>query len=573
MNREQKLVRYLILFTALLSSAVLMGMSYNYWSIVDYFALPSADTDMLLVPDAASLFIFLFMKIADQIKFIVTDSLIFIGGYDLHLTFRYIVITVLVVAIVKYFYVPGVFELVSIFVCVLALIVSQTIASDVSKKKVDEAFIAYQSQKKLEFDYKKLLADRNFGKLDDALMKVETAFENGLLTVEEYGSHFEKFSRTTGDDLAILNEWVEGSKVPEIALLARASTFYYLGGEVRGTAFANKTSEEQFAGLRKYYDMAVVDINDSMKINEDILQAYVVLVNITGTSGSDSEAEDVFKKGRGKFPESYYLAYFYVDKLQPKWGGSLRHMRRAAKSYEASYKYNPLLVALKGLELVAMADSQYVDKNYHTAITLYNRALLYGLRRTVLDSVYYAYKEIQDYEAAVEIMTLCLDNFKSDANCFYKRAMAYAMVSDGDKAKLDIAKAVEIGLDYSWKYQNVGWMYETIKAYDQAVKYYMLASDMDNKNIYSLERLYVLSYYKYVALEQVLPYMKRWTEINPDEPDPWLKYADTLGDINPEESIPLYEKYLSLVDHSDKNNEVAIEKVLKLIAELSDKKI
>ncbi len=188
-----------------------------------------------------------------------------------------------------------------------------------------------------------------------------------------------------------------------------------------------------------------------------------------------------------------------------------------------------------------------------------------------MNDTYYAYKEMKEYDKAAEIMTFCLDGYPGIAECYFNRATAYTLGNEWDKAKADLKNIESMDLEYSWKYQNVGWMYETIKENKQAVKYYMRASDMDDSNTYSLERLYTLSVYKYVSYEDVLPYMKRWAEIDPENAEPWLKYADTLEDIDPVKSIPLYEKYLSLIDHEDEKNKELINKVKQQIEELSIK--
>ena len=185
----------------------------------------------------------------------------------------------------------------------------------------------------------------------------------------------------------------------------------------------------------------------------------------------------------------------------------------------------------------------------------------------MIKNIYYAYKEIKDYEMAAATMTLCLDNYKDNGDCYFYRAQIYTLNSEWNKAKQDLARAIESGLDRALQYQNIGWMYEKMESNSQAGKYYMLASDMDYMNIYSLKRIYALAFYHHITVEEALPYMKRWTEVEPDKSGPWLKYANTLEDIKPLESIPLYKKYLSIVDHNNENNKRSIKYALKKIAD------
>ena len=143
MRKELTFVNATILLFAVFFSAILISMNVNYWAVVDFFALPSADTDMLLMPDSIDFTYFLFLQYVDNIKFTVLDFFIKVYGYDLRLTIYFVVLVILFIAIVKYFFVSGLFELISILLCVTALLLSVLIVSNVSKESVDNAFIKY----------------------------------------------------------------------------------------------------------------------------------------------------------------------------------------------------------------------------------------------------------------------------------------------------------------------------------------------------------------------------------------------------------------------------------------------
>ncbi|VAW51504.1 hypothetical protein MNBD_GAMMA05-1757 [hydrothermal vent metagenome] len=570
MKKELSATNFLLLFFTVYFSAVLIGLGSHYWSVVDYIALPLANENLFL-SGSSDLVSFMFLSLIDQVKGMLLDLLIMVGGYDLLITFRYIVLAILCISVVKYLFSPGKVVILSISICVLSLILSVQIIPDISKQDVDNAFFSYPANRKITTDFRELLRKRDFSKLDAFMEKHVVDYKNGLINVNAYELGFTRFLDSAAQEVEALNEWVERSKVPEIALIVRAGMYENLGWKKRGIAFAKETSDEQFTGMKKYFDLAIVDLNRAMEIDDEILYAYMVLMRVADIRMEKADAAAIFNKGREKFPDNYAYAYYHLKKLVPKWGGSLSKMRALANTYKNEYINNPLLLALKGLPLIVVADSEYGSENYQKSVNLYKRALLYGLRRGVMNNTYYAYKKMKEYDKAAEIMTLCLDGYSGIAECYFNRATAYTLGNEWDKVKADLKSIESMDLEYSWKYQNVGWMYETIKENKQAVKYYMRASDMDNSNTYTLERLYTLSYYKYVSYEDVLPYMKRWAEINPKNAEPWLKYADTLEDIDPVKSIPLYEKYLSLIDYEDEKNKELINKVKQQIEELSIK--
>ena len=571
MKKELTLINVILLFFAVYFCVVLVGLSLNYWSTIDYIALPLVDANFFISGDISYEY-FLFLSLVDQIKGVMLDFLIMVGGYDLLLTFKYIVLAILCLTVVKYFIASGKVVLFAISICILSLIFSVQVTPGISKKDVDNAFFAYTENRKITTDFRGLLHKRDFEKLDAVMEQHENDYRNGVINVSAYSLGFTKFSESVQQEIAVLNEWVGNSKVPELALIVRADTYRNIGWKKRGIGFSRDTSDEQFAGMKKYFDLAIVDLNRSIEIDDENLYAHIVLIRVADMRMEKAEAVEIFDKTRQMFPDSYTYAYYHIAKLEPKWGGSLSEMHAVAKTYENEYVNNPLLVALKGLSLVAVADSEYLRKNYNKSVNLYKRALLYGQRQSVMKDVYNAYKEIGEYGKAAAIMTLCLDNHSGVADCYLNRAIAYIYENEWGKAKADLKNIENMELASAWEYQIAGWAYETIKENGAAVNYYMRASDMDNSNTYSLERLYTLSYHKYVSYVDVLPYMKRWTEIDPKKAEPWLKYADTLEDIDPVKSIPVYKQYLSLVDHNNKGNIELIEKVNQQIEVLTKAK-
>lgn len=60
--------------------------------------------------------------------------------------------------------------------------------------------------------------------------------------------------------------------------------------------------------------------------------------------------------------------------------------------------------------------------------------------------------------------------------------------------------------------------------------------------------------------------MKKWAQINPLDPTPWLMYAVIMENVFPEESFALYEKYLTVAPEKGSSEfiDFASDKLLDL---------
>ena len=278
----------------------------------------------------------------------------------------------------------------------------------------------------------------------------------------------------------------------------------------------------------------------------------------------------LYLEARDLFPGSYVLAYQYLFKLQPKWGGSYSEMRELAKMERERAEIDPKIMALGGEELLIRGNKIHREKKYNEAEKKYRQALLYSPREGYFMQLYYTFTNREDYKSAKSVLDDCL-NFRPYNNfCLVQRAVTNIDLNDGDAALADatVARNNE-GLSES-NTNNLGWVYGRISYFDKAAGMYKRTLVQHPSNEFALKNLYKLSYLGHVSYEEVLPYFKKAVDIEPQNSQNWIWYADTLEDINRKGSVVAYKKYLEIVDHNDEKNIETIEYVKNLLEEIEN---
>ncbi len=134
-------------------------------------------------------------------------------------------------------------------------------------------------------------------------------------------------------DIANANQWIEHSPNSEFAYVFRAHIYHIKGWNVRGNKFANKTSRKKFIGMEQYFRLAVADYQQALKINQKNDYAWSSLVSLSKTSSKlGLSFHDLLESSDDKLPGSYFIKFRYLNRLQPKWGGSFSEMFRFVRA-------------------------------------------------------------------------------------------------------------------------------------------------------------------------------------------------------------------------------------------------
>ncbi len=134
-------------------------------------------------------------------------------------------------------------------------------------------------------------------------------------------------------DIENANQWIEHSPNSEFAYVFRAHVYHIRGWDVRGNKFVNKTSRKNFIGMEQYFHLAIADYQQALKINKKNDYAWSSLVSLSKTSSKlGLSFQGLLESSDEHLPGSYFIKFRYLNRLQPKWGGSFSEMFRFVRA-------------------------------------------------------------------------------------------------------------------------------------------------------------------------------------------------------------------------------------------------
>ena len=196
----------------------------------------------------------------------------------------------------------------------------------------------------------------------------------------EYGfkDAFRIFHTTLPSYEGRFEDWIENSPAHFAPYLARAHYYFAKGWEAWGPGGSEGKTQEQFK-LRWYnFQKAIDDINTALAINEKLLTAYTMRINISATMAQEEQLRKWAKEALELFPHSFLIRSEYIRVISPRWSGSYRKMENFAKSAEAHVDMNPYLACLYGFIYIDQAQECWSRKKYDQALALYTRATSFG---------------------------------------------------------------------------------------------------------------------------------------------------------------------------------------------------
>lgn len=567
------LINLIIALHILFYGLLLLIAKSDYWAFLDFLTQPLAE--FVFIADengeygTPGVFTILTFQLFDTLKEFLLNVLIAINSYNLISSILIINAGLLILSAAYLFLdYENLFSQLSVGVLIILGFIFLLIDDEITRSDVDEAWKKYISRDVTEIDYYKYLLEGRYDTVSKIVSKVHELYLKGEIDELNYLSEFAKFNSGSDEYLPLINRWVDDTKHKDLALMARGCYYEELGWKSRGTKNSSKTSEAQFEGMRKYFKLAINDHRAALALNKKLLLSYRSLINMASAGEVDYDRKELYMEARELFPGSYALAYRYMFKLQPKWGGSYREMRELTKMERARAVNNPKIMALGGEELLFRGNKIHGEKKYNEAEKKYRQALLYSPREGYFMQLYYTFTNRKDYESAKSVLDDCLEFRPYNNFCLAQRAVTNINLNDGDAALADATVARNNEGLSKWNTNNLGWVYERISYYDKAVDMYERTLVKYPSDEFALKNLYKLSYQGHVSYDAVLHYFKQAVDIEPNNSQYWIWYADTLEDINRKGSVIAYKKYIELVDHNNENNKETIGHVKNLIAEI-----
>ncbi|CAH0990375.1 hypothetical protein SIN8267_00467 [Sinobacterium norvegicum] len=232
----------------------------------------------------------------------------------------------------------------------------------------------------------------------------ETAYYFSFLNLVEAGITFE-----------MVNGWV--AKTDSIyAYTARGAWFADKAMEARGSCLARCVTEQQFKDQTKYSRLAINDFNHVLQERPDMMPVYPLLIAISTARGVRVDRREVVDAAIEQNPGSYYVRSTYINKLEPRWGGSYSKMDGFAEEQQQYLAFNPKLYLLLGRSHADKAWYAKRDKQCQMGIEHMKAALEYGVTAGWAERIAWCYSGSNQPEPALEYINLSVALGETDEN-------------------------------------------------------------------------------------------------------------------------------------------------------------
>ena len=260
-----------------------------------------------------------------------------------------------------------------------------------------------------------------YKKLNELFEKYQDSCEKDIRWEVALQSGFAFFSVSDPSFVSRINTWVDNTPERWVPRLARAVYYEDLSYHARGYEWAQDTTDDQFNQMREYLSLTVRDVEWALKKNPKLFYAYLILLRC-GKNIGEFQLDLFSKKALDIYPSSYLLRFRYMESLQPRWGGSYEKMNKFANESIPFADKNPMILTLQGSAYADMAQMACLERNYQTAIDLYERSLAFGDNYATLLLASDAYLNVIRNEKALDAINRALSLRPMMATGYVKRA-------------------------------------------------------------------------------------------------------------------------------------------------------
>ena len=406
-----------------------------------------------------------------------------------------------------------------------------------------------------------IFLNKEYEKLNATLSDYQKAYENDVRNEDNLIAAYEAFSTTEDYYEALLNEWVKIYPSAYQPYLARGFYFMKLGWKSRGGKFAKDTTEEQLEGMRKYFSKASQDIESALKIKQDHVIPYYLLINIYKTRGIDS-LDVIIEKALEQCPGSFRIRSAYLVSITPRWGGTYEKMDLFAKNSQKYSIINPKVKVLNGYVFFDQGSMEVQAKNYGVALDLLNKALSFGDLAMFYDSRAEIYRRLGKTDEALKDTNASIELISQNAKSFYRRSRIHAKKDMFREALKDIEIAaqldpndediIELKKDIAKQFIYLGYTQEKAKNLTGAIENYNLAIQTNPNDPSSYYRR-AQALIEKKEMTSVFNDLDKAIELNPNNIDYYKLMDWVLAQKSDWNSIITYwDKYIALNPDNDR---------------------
>jgi len=283
-----------------------------------------------------------------------------------------------------------------------------------------------------------LFEKRQFDPLNKAASEIQCAFEYDPSLEYRVCDFYEIFGSSLPEYEELLNAWVAHSPSHFAPYLARSQYYYYRGWESRGYKYVSETSEEQFSGMRSFFQKALKDADAALAIIPRLLSAHLIRLNIYNADGTDNQENAAFEAARQHFPGSFLLYNAMITAKLPRWGGSYAEMEKIAMQAYEHIRTNPEIYMLFGRIYEDQASVCMDNKQHDKAMALFTKAIRYGEYYEFFEDRARLQLAMQKYDQALKDASHSISLRPAKPRPYSLRATVYLNLGDLEAAEREI---------------------------------------------------------------------------------------------------------------------------------------
>ena len=297
---------------------------------------------------------------------------------------------------------------------------------------------------------RKLFENEAFAELNDVLADSLQAVKKDIASESQFREVYQVFQHDAPAWEALFDRWISQYPQQYQGYLARATYLVHRGWEARGGAYINETPQENIDRMVAFMDRAQSDLSRALSLEDGALWAYCLRINIAKSGGHYPDALRTLEQATKRYPATYLARKYYIETLDPKWGGSPLSMISFANSAQHHVATNPRLRRLVSYAYYEAGRMAYINKDYSEAREFLSMAIDKGGRPRSYFVRGKSYARQGEHEKALSDFNAAINQNKEDGDYYYWRAKSFSAVKRYDESLMDIQRAYALKPDDKW---------------------------------------------------------------------------------------------------------------------------
>jgi tetratricopeptide (TPR) repeat protein len=291
-----------------------------------------------------------------------------------------------------------------------------------------------------------LLENEDFDHLDKILSDYQKKCENNISKEGNVQDAFDAFENSDPSLEQHLEKWVSSKPNSASAHMALGTYHYNLGWLSRGFRWAKDTTSKQFAKMKAHFRKAHDEFKETVRLNPKMTIAYSYLIAISG--GDKVSSKQILDEALSHNPLSKAVRLYYVQYLQPKWGGSLGDVEKFIADLKPLYSQNKHLKDIEGRLPYTQGDilfTTYDNDKVKLSIPYFNEAVQKsGQNRSTILRRAEAYRYLDEYQKALDDCNEVLRRDPQHLGALILRGKVFIDLKNYDKALKDLNMAIRL---------------------------------------------------------------------------------------------------------------------------------